>query len=110
MVHATWLQQFSSWSIDASHCENTSATFFVGPRFWHQMSRPSGEQAQTQPSSSGPSIWNKASCTRARRPSTVAVITLALLGLGAGVALLIRGVAAAYVVRFLELALLVQRT
>jgi hypothetical protein len=43
----------SSQSCAASHCENTSATFLAGPRFWHQMSRPSGEQAQTKPSSSG---------------------------------------------------------
>src|SRR5205085_9829317 len=39
-----------------------SATFSLGPRLWHQMSRPSAEQAHTHPSSSGPSIWNNASC------------------------------------------------
>ena len=41
----------------------TSATESAGPRLRHQTSRPAGEQAHTQPSSSGPSIWKRAVCS-----------------------------------------------
>ena len=46
----------SSYSIEPSHCDRSSATFSVGPRFWCQGSLELAPCLHTQPRSSGPSM------------------------------------------------------